>query len=297
MTSYTELSTLASCEKKWEYRYTGPKVDTPPSPAMVKGTLLHGGTNSFWREGTYIVGLEEAWGEVATQYDPSPYFEAYADAEWLLERYSRVYGDLTRNAEVESVEKELTARLPCGEKLKGYVDRFIIINGQRWLVETKSMADWSRLDLMTVDPQLTLYYWLAQENGLEPYGILFDAIRTYRWKPEKPTQAQVLETAPEHILALKKTEQREWARAAVELHPGVERPDGESFQQLWIDRTPEQVETALGWAGAVLGRRDALTSYARPIRNIGPFCKGCAFKDQCFDEFAFPEQTIELVME
>lgn len=306
-TSYSELSVLADCEKKWSYRYMGERVDTPPSEAMAKGTLIHGGVNGFWSAGDWGRGLEQAWEELGSRYDPAMYEQALADAEWILMRYEEVYRDLIGNAEVVYTEKRLQSKIPgTSFSLFGYVDRMVRIAGKLWLVETKTMKDWSRLDLITVDPQQTIYFDLASLTGYEPYGILFDAIRTYRWKPEKPTQKQLIEEAIANgtrdlngfpIAGLTAAGQRDWARAAVELHPGVERPAHESFQQLWIDRTPEQIESARGWATTIMKRRAQLKRGADPIRNIGPFCKTCPFQAQCFDELSFPQSTIEMVDE
>lgn len=305
-TSYTELSTLAECEQKWHYKYGGPEyVRTAPSEAMLKGTLAHIGATAFWRGGTWMHAISAYAADSENLVDPDVFDAVIGDVEWLMGRYARHYGPLSHNVEVIAVEMKLGAKVP-GTKFSiyGYVDELWKVNGKLWLVERKTMKDWSRLDLVPVSPQETLYYWLAEQNGLEPYGLVFDALRTYRWALEKPTQgalieAQTINDTSGEFQRLTKVEQREWARAAVERHPGVEkRADSESFEQLWLDRTPEQVDGALTWARAIMRRRNAIKHGSIPIRNIGPFCKTCAFKDDCFDGLAFTTQPeIELVMD
>lgn len=297
--SYSELSTLADCEQKWVFRYGGEKIPTPPSTAMARGTLLHAGINGFWDTADWHLGLEQGLEELSTEWDPALWMteDLLPDVEWLLDRYAEVYYEMARAARVEHVEKELIAAVPHADlRIKGFVDRFVIINGQRWLVETKTMRDWGRLDLVTVDPQLTLYFWLAEQNDLKPYGILFDAIRTYRWKTEKPTQKALIEQE-EYAAAVegRMTEwaahgvkSRDWARAAVELHPGVDRPAHESFNQVWLDRSPEQVQAALNWAMNIQSRRMMLNLGSPPIRNVNVYCKTCPYRDECFDQMAFP---------
>jgi hypothetical protein len=317
-TSYTELSVLADCEEKWKRRYTGPKVKNPPSLALATGLLTHGGVNTVWTHGDFRTGLQEAIATMTTEWPDLPVLaEAVELADWLLRRYVEVYADFARNIEVIEVEKRLQAKVPGSPfSIYGYVDRMVEINGKLWLVETKTMKDWSRLDLVDVDPQQTLYFWLAQQNGLEPHGILFDAIRTFRWALEKPTQKVLIEAElassfsedrlerwrtpefeelfPDLTPAKRKLE---WARAAVEAHPGVETHAAhESFNQVWLDRTPAQIEMALKWARGLMRRRSALKHGATAARNIGPFCKSCFHKDDCFEDFAFPQQ-FEITME
>lgn len=315
-TSYSELSTLADCEMKWLLRYGGPEyVPSEPGVAMQKGTLVHTGVGALMK-GLPAVEIVRLMEDEAEKMGVD--LQTYEDAGWLVDRYRRHYSGLMANVTVEHAEKELKAKLPgTSVTIRGFVDELWIIDGKRWLVERKTMADWRRMNLVTVDPQVTLYYWLAQQNGLEPYGIVFDGIRTYRWALEKPTQKALIEaelakvnepgphpgyTAPWNEYPWLEVDPSEskrrtaWARDAVERHPGVEKHGpSESFEQLWIDRTPEQVEAALEWARTIISRRTAIKRTKRAIRNIGPFCHTCSVKEDCFDGLAFPEPVIEIV--
>ncbi len=65
---------------------------------------------------------------------------------------------------------------------------------------------------------------------------------------------------------------------------------------MWLDRTDDQIAMALRWARGLMRRRSALKHGATASRNIGPFCKTCFHKDDCFEDFAFPQHS-EIIME
>ncbi len=178
------------------------------------------------------------------------------------------------------------------------IDNIFKIGKRRFMVERKTYGKTEKLDLVDVDPQLTNNLWVAREHtGLKIDGIIFDGIYTYHWKTEKPTQAQVLEEglasgeSGTALRALNKTEQRDWAREAVARHPGIDRPDSESFEMLFLDRTAKHIAAAQLEIGGQLRRRAQLRRGVRPNRNIGPFCKNCAAKGECFSDLAFPQDT------
>lgn len=313
-TSFSELSCLAGCEERWHLRYVD-KVPDPPGWAQMKGTLLHAGAAAFW-QGEDVYAVVDAEHETLFPATDGGQMtddgeRMYADVVWLLERYVKHYAADRESVKVVATELELRAKLPgTTVTVLAYIDQLWEIHGKLWLVERKSMGKWDRLDILSVDPQLTLYDWMLRENGYEPHGICFDAIKTYRWKPEKPTQAQLIEEAVADsdssglslpwdrsapaaqalgiaVLAPAKARQ-EWARAAVERHPGVERPLEDSFQQLWLARDDAQRAQAIRWARAGVRRKRALQSGSVPVHNIGVnSCRGCPYQADCFERLGF----------
>jgi hypothetical protein len=159
------------------------------------------------------------------------------------------------------------------------------------MVERKSYGRRDRLFTVEVDPQLTLNLWVLAQNGIPCVGIVFDGIYTYRWKPEKPTQAVMMETllteGPVYT-TLSKTELRERAKWAIESHPGIDRPPVESFDRLYLDRTSAHIDAALDEVRASIQRRNALRRGATPQRNISSWCKSCAQRPVCWERLAFP---------
>ncbi|HXJ69365.1 MAG TPA: PD-(D/E)XK nuclease family protein, partial [Verrucomicrobiae bacterium] len=154
-TSYTELSTLAECEQKWHYKYAGERPHTPPTPAMLKGTLVHVGVSAMWKgEQLYQDAIEAYVADPTNLVEPVTFAEVIDDVAWLMERYVRHYGAMSRNVEVIAVEKKLSAKIPGSNfTVNGYIDEMWQVNGKLWLVERKTMKDWSRLDLVPVSPQ------------------------------------------------------------------------------------------------------------------------------------------------
>lgn len=246
--SFSELSTLAHCEQKWWYRYEEELEGGDQSNALYLGKLV-GILTAQLRAGLSWQ-LSSAWDDEWPE-------EVIYTAQWLMERYEAHYGDpLTEGALVASrvvaTELELTATLPSGLQVYGFVDQLIEDHEHKlWLVERKTMKDWGRLDYISADPQLTIYAWLVRENGWNVTGIAYDAIKTYRWKRD-------------------------------------EHPAADSFQWLWLDRSEDQIQAALSEIGAAAHRRQNLAKGAWPLHNVGPLCRTCFYRERCWEEMAFP---------
>ncbi len=246
-TSFTELSTLAGCEQRWWYRFME-HADNDPSRAMMLGTLVHEGAAALYAG-------EKDWGRIGAvaqgmglATDGSD--ETVDKAAWLLERYFAYYGADRSIVKVLGQELELKAKLPGTDvTVWGHLDEVWQVDGKVWVVERKTYGRRDRLDLLDIDPQITLYSWLARENGLDVFGTIFDGIYTYQWKGERALS--------------------------------------ESFDRLYLDRTETQIEHALEWARRILSRRTAVKRSKRPVRNIGPLCKSCSHREQCGEALSF----------
>lgn len=314
LSSHTELSTLTQCERRWRYQYID-KIRGDKSLPMILGSTMGVTCDAFWRHEDWRMALAviicEAEAE-AGGYEPSPpdaidldqvTAEPYATAYWLGQRYERFYADMLDEVEVEYTELDCRAKIPGTTQVhQAIIDNIFKIGRRRYMVERKTYGKTEKLDLVDVDPQLTNNLWVAREHtGLKIDGIIFDGIYTYRWKAEKPTQQQLIDEAlaaegfPVGVSTMKPNERREWARAAVLAHPGVDRPDSESFEMLFLDRTPKHVAAAQKEIAGQLRRRAQLRRGVQPMRNIGPFCKNCPAKSDCFSDLAFPQSDIVLV--
>lgn len=291
-TSFTELSTLAQCEQRWWYRFPA-GGDSEPSMQMLKGTIIHEGAAAFWScpDSDVVYKAMVAAG----LHDLEP--QDRSDTEWLMWRYCDFYAPMVDRVRVIEHEMELKAKLPgTNITVWGHLDGVYEIDGKLFVVERKTYGRRDRLDLLDIDPQITLYDWLAKANGISVYGILFDGIYTRRWALEKPTQKALIEANAEDPAGVRFTTkqlERSWAKSQVEAHPGVDRALSESFDQVWLYRTKTQVAQAQRWASDILSRRAALRRSKRPVRNIGPLCKGCFEREQCGEELAFT--PIEIV--
>ena len=290
--SFSELDTLATCEQRWRYRFPL-GYEQEPSSAMTRGTGLHEITGTWWETGEVRTAAEVSNTEQLNYTD-----EEAELVDWIIARYIRHYANWRPRVKVLGTELEFSApnALAEGITVVGHIDQVWEMDDLIIIREAKSMADWRRLDLVDVTTQESLYGWGARQLGIEWDSILFDAIRTYRWKPEKPTQKQILEDLGTNPFATKKAA-TEWARKEVERHPGVDRPDADSFEYRWLHRTTDQINSALLWSASVIDRRDALLKTEMPIRNIGTSCQGCSFQEDCWSAMSFPTLSSQIALD
>lgn len=248
-TSHTELSTLAACEMRWFLRYVerGPRDESGP---LYLGRLMHESLEDLWNGKAWY----ERWTTDMRPELAATAIEPYITAAWLLERYVEHHAKLLDESAVIATEQRLFVPVPKGPKgalHECVLDGVIEHGGRRWAVEHKTYGRNQRLDLLMVDPQLTLNLAVAREHYENVAGILFDGIYTYRWKRDA-------------------------------------HPPSDSFHLDWLDRTPEH--TAAAWAEVRSGisRRVALKRTKHPMRNIGQMCSSCAQRGTCFERLAFP---------
>lgn len=255
--SFSELNTLSQCEAMWFYAWEAQQPD-PSGAAAYLGSIMHALCRAFWEGREWRIEFTEMYGTQFFDAVPITMPEPWITAEWLMTRYEAHYNENARTAVKVQHEVALSAKLPNGTKVTSHLDGLYEIGGETWILERKTMGDWSRLDLLAVDPQLTLYYWLCQENGIDVAGIAFDAIRTYRWKRD-------------------------------------EHPPADSFEWVWLDRTQAHVDAALKQAVSGVQRRAALRRPgAVPIRSLGKHCGWCSFRDECWGDLAFPQPEITI---
>lgn len=260
----TELSTMGRCEKQWQYRYVLDHKDEG-SVAMTKGTLLHAMYAAWWKNGQpeSVAGLEPEVIEHELDDDRKQAVKDMPPIEidnafWLFDRFCKVYGG-TNHFELVASEVELEAEVD-GLLLQGRADAIVreVATGNLYLGECKSMKDWRRLDILEVDPQVTHYYLLCHQAGYDVKGVMYDALKTYRWKRD-------------------------------------EHPPEDSVQRLYIHRTAEQCEASLSELHAFSDRRDDIVTGKRiPLRNISHLgsCNFCSFRSECWEDLAFPETKI-----
>lgn len=289
-TSYTELSTVAECERRWAYKYLWRQsFETPES--WQRGTLFHEMAGRWWDQPE--VAMAEVIVNVRRDY-PDHSIESFDLASWLARRYEQYYSDDRAGAVVIGRELRFERELPgTGVTVVSYVDQLEVDrDGLWWPVERKTMKDWRRLQQLEVDPQTATYLWIVRETftGMPIEGLKYDAIRTYQWQPEKPTLTQLQEEVLREQPELTKKAAMDIARERQAADPGVERPLEDSFEQRWLDYTASQINEALEDMKAALMRRQMLAAGARPTRNIGPGCDRCPYKPTCWADLAFPEE-------
>ncbi len=254
---FSSLSVLAACQWKWHARYVRGLPDRP-GPAALLGTLL-GELTSTWWEGEdwepLAMAAVKAWEAENPDAEFSP--EWIGKAIWLMERYVLHYADERDSVKVLGTEVPFKLRLPGRYGwLVGRIDQLWEIDGKVYVRENKSMADWSKIDQHMRSHQTTLYYWAAQQLGYEPWGILLDCQRTYRWKRD-------------------------------------EHPPADSFERRWFDRHDEQLANAIVECGKGLTLAKMLINGTlQPLRNISDHCGWCAYSNECNAELGFSDLVV-----
>lgn len=254
---------------------------------MRKGTGIHELAGTWWTGDDEALAGKLAEIELSLEDDE----QLLADTLWLFDRYRRHYGRARNSGSLRVIDTEhkLLAPIPGTDvSLVTYVDQIVKTSSGLWVVERKTMRDWKRLNSIEVDPQVTIELFQVRNAGWPIKGVIYDAIRTYRWKPEKPTQKWLMEN--EGLT-------REQAKQQIELHPGIERPDDESFQLLYPDRHPEQITEAVADMQTAVRRRALLAAGERPVRNIGSACDNCPFREKCWNELSFGSDEVLLEQE
>jgi hypothetical protein len=231
--SYSEMTALALCEKKWQLTYNGPRRENSPSAAMQLGTEMHRLLGRWW-------GLPGQPPEDWTQTEDNT-------ALWLMERYSAAYGNASAHLTMMQLEVPFAVKLPWGPYLFGWFDGQVYDHSTKsnWLVEFKTMGNWSKLEQLPVDKQITLYIWAANQMGLNVRGVMYDAVKTQQWKTGK------------HEL---------W----------------ESFDRRWVTRNPDQIEECLSELASACRVRGSLEWERAPIRNVGQHCGWCSCMPECY---------------
>lgn len=301
VTNYSELNTLAMCERRWAFGYEQGKQEEGKKVGLHRGTLLHLGKGR-WSTGLGAT-LPERWeddmgpgGRPGEQqqysladFDP----DVVESARWLLDRFAAHYGDAPPpDWKLLATEPWLSGMIG-GEKVVGRADNLWEIDGRVWLDETKSFGSKGRADFLAVDPQVSIYYTLVKQTfGLDIFGIMWDGIYTYRYAKQRPTQAQIIDLAEQsgQSFPTKKAAQ-DWARAELATSRyDTEQPPELSFQREWLDRTPLQIEAQGHAVRAAVARmehlrevdRSGLDIIERTMPNIGQTCKGCGHKNRCW---------------
>ena len=252
--TYSEIETFLRCEQKHDYAYERKLEPLVAHKALSRGTIIHTCVELFWKHReAEIEPTILAWDTESEQ--------ERALVTWLMTRYIQRYARDREQTLVVATEFPWRVQLDTFA-LAGWIDRLVIREGRLWLVETKTMGDWGRINNLSMDPQLSIYYWALRELGFNVWGAEFDAIYTYRWVRD-------------------------------------ERPVDASFAIVRLDRDNDQLDKFVRDAREVC-RRISSRRRSEPIKNViqfGPMaCSGCAFRDPCFESLGGHPDEEELLL-
>lgn len=157
--SFSEIGTLARCEKAWQYSYATEREDSAPSKAMQLGTDTHA-----------------LWGD----WHMNDHVEMDLDttAGWLMARYAEYYrDDRTRFIDVEV---PVVAKLPAGPYFFGFADALISYKRKLYVAELKTTQTLNNAEYLAQQLQTKLYVWAFRQMGVPVAGAMLDVIRSFR---------------------------------------------------------------------------------------------------------------------
>jgi hypothetical protein len=160
--SFSEIGTLARCEKAWYYSYATEREETAPSKAMALGTDTHAAWGQWHMDGVLEVTPETA----------------DSTAFWLMDRYAEFYaGDKIKCIDVEV---PVAARLPGGPYFFGFADALFSYKRKLWVGELKTTQSLSNAEYLAQQLQTKLYCWAFRQMGVPVAGAMLDVIRSFR---------------------------------------------------------------------------------------------------------------------
>lgn len=245
--SYSEMQSLSHCENKWALTYnTKDREHYPGTPQMELGTELHRLLNLWWGHGA------PPWTETEDE-----------TAAWLMDRYDEHY--MAEGAPLMMLATNVPFAVKYfGTWMFGWFDGIVKNHetGELWVAEFKSMGNWTKLNQLPKDKQVSLYIYAARCSGYKVKGVMFDALNTTHWKTE---EGEIYKSGP------KKGQPKDF-------HPAAD-----SFRREWVERDDEEMIEFLCEVESFIARRRELYWYdSVPIRNVGQACDWCPVQATCF---------------
>lgn len=232
--SFSEMQAFAHCEWKWNAIYNvQDREEYPSTDAMELGSEMHRLLGNYYMQ----------TGGTVSELDT---------ANWLMDRYDMHYHDYVPKLKMEAVEIPFAVwHKEAGVWVFGWLDGLVrdLDTDELWITEFKTMGNWSKLNQLPKDKQVSLYIWAARRAGYNVKGVMYDAIRTYKWTGKNADQHE----------------------------------PAESFQRLWVERTDEEIQDLLYELDSVISRRGDIKYHIDPpIRNVGQACDWCPVMAKCY---------------
>lgn len=256
--SASAIATFLSCEQKWAYRYRDRLELVYRAPALARGTAVHEALQLWWNGGEMSMAFREWYNASKQEMIPGEFEEwtnDYAHVVELLRRYREHYEAVPPGVSIVGTEVEINAKLDDKTRMRGYVDLVVTAPpgtfgentpGGLYGIEFKTAANLKkRMAYLDWDMQPVVYAWGLEAMGMPVEGIIFDGLKTYRYKD------------------LDKQE------------------GGKLFQRKVIRPSDPQKKEMVRNSLAVAERIREAKDSDEFIRNLGGGCKMCDFKLIC----------------
>lgn len=180
--SNSKAKTFRRCPNQYRYKYVerlGPKAK---KVQLERGSWLHECLMYHYDGEDWRIPHLEFKKEFDKQFEETKeeWGDLPTEVERILRAYFREYRDEDATYKTIDTEMDEILTLPNGLRFRFIVDRiYEDSTGGLWLQDHKTVKKFYESDVMTLDPQLTRYFWCAKKMGYTPLrGIEFNQIRT-----------------------------------------------------------------------------------------------------------------------
>lgn len=294
--SHSEVSTLLTCQHRWDMSYGDQLAGSSLKPKAVSPTLQDG--KAFGAGvATYDTGanldfaidvMVDTLDEDADRLREFGLFNsiAFEESKTLLIQLLEHYAAENAPMGITRLEEEIIVPIPSRSglrdsnryRLQVFIDGIKEDHDGVWLVENKLRGQLSSLLMISLSRQIRWYAWAYRKQyGVEPAGVIVN---------------ERLKAVPAEVKFNKNGSVSKKQTCTVDAYLAAGGDDEDVIAKLtaknWQRREPvflttEEIDEAgqqLVSAGQQI--RDFDTADRYPVRNPSPmFCGGCQFKDIC----------------
>lgn len=294
--SHSEVSTLLTCQHRWDMSYGDQLAGSSLKPKAVSSTLRDGRAcgagiaayDSGSSLDAAVVEMTDTLNQDAERlrefgvFDPVAYEESLALLTEILAHYAAENEPLG----ITRLEEEIIVPIPSRSGLRDS-NRYrlqLFLDGVKdesdgpWLVENKLRGQLSSLLMISLSRQIRWYAWAYRKKyGVEPAGVIVN---------------ERLKAVPSEVKFNKNGSVSKVQSCTVDAYRAAGGDDEGVIEKLtaknWLRRervfltTAEIDEAGQQLVSAGQQIRDFDTADRYPVRNPNPmFCGGCQFKEIC----------------
>jgi hypothetical protein len=165
--SYTQLGSYLRCPRSYRYRYLDGWREKDTRAAMIFGRCFEKALAALFRQEDPGATLFQEWSvfrDASLEYKRGESWDRlFHQGVHLLERF--VQGNRVRiRAPQHDLQVKMIRNLPGGHEFVAYLDAIGELDGQRCVIDWKTTTSRYPEDpdgLLTLDPQLICYSWIA----------------------------------------------------------------------------------------------------------------------------------------
>lgn len=176
---YSMVRSYRRCPRQFWFKYRRNIQRKKPLPPLLKGTILHEMLDQRakqWRPMNVLNQYQKAYGNLLRE-EQELYGDLLPEMERIYTGYDRRYAQdgWKYEASEELLQTELTKKI----RFVGHLDKRVIADSRRWIVDHKCKKDIPGEEERFNDYQILLYLWAHnRESEDKAEGIIWDYLRT-----------------------------------------------------------------------------------------------------------------------